>query len=53
MTRSPHKARTLTALLPLAALVLTPILASAELTAWNQEQVTAIAGELESLLPPS
>jgi uncharacterized membrane protein YccC len=48
MTRSRtlEKARILAFLLSMVALLMTATLASAELTAWDQEQVTAIAAEL-------
>ena len=48
MTRSQprEKTRILASLLSMVALLFTATLASAELTPWNQEQVTAIAAEL-------
>ena len=48
MTRSHtrKKARILASLLSMVALLFTATLASAELTPWNQEQVTAIAAKL-------
>ena len=45
-SRTRNKARTSALLLPVAAFVLAASLASAELTAWDQEKVTAIAAEL-------
>jgi hypothetical protein len=48
MTRSSARQvfRTLASLPPLAALVFSAVLASAELAPWDQEKVTAIAAEL-------
>mgnify|MGYP001817929837 CR=1 FL=1 len=48
MTRSGtrEKTRILASLLSMVALLATATLASAELTAWDQEQVTAIAADL-------
>lgn len=45
-SRTRDKARTSALLLPIAAFVLSASLASAELAAWDQEKVTAIAAEL-------
>ncbi len=45
-SRTREKTRILASLLSMVALLVTATFASAELTAWNQEQVTAIAAEL-------
>ena len=45
-SRTLENARILASLLSMVALLFTATLASAELTPWNQEQVTAIAAEL-------
>ena len=45
-SRPFRKARILASLSSMVALLFTATLASAELTPWNQEQVTAIAGKL-------
>ena len=46
LSRTREKARILASLLSMVVLVAAATLASAELTPWNQEQVTAIAAEL-------